>query len=124
MIMVDSDIIIWILRGKNEFLDELENKINEQNESLFITPIQIPEILSGTRASEMEDTDRMMKSFNILDINENIGKIAGKYLKKYRKSHGITLADSLIAASAILNKTKLWTLNRKHYPMLSEESFE
>ena len=71
MIMVDSDIIIWILRGKNEFLDELENKINEQNESLFITPIQIAEILSGTRASEMEDTDRVMNG--TLSLANHIG---------------------------------------------------
>ena len=41
----------------------------------------------------------------------------GEYLRRYRRNHGVELADALIAASAALNGAELWTRNRKHYPM-------
>lgn len=46
-----------------------------------------------------------------------IGRWAGDYLRRYRKSHGIDLGDALIAASAVVNNSTLWTRNLKHYPM-------
>jgi predicted nucleic acid-binding protein len=38
-------------------------------------------------------------------------------LRRYRKSHGVELADALIAATAVAHSAMLWTRNRKHYPM-------
>jgi predicted nucleic acid-binding protein len=38
-------------------------------------------------------------------------------LRQYRKSHGVEIADALIAAAAVANRAELWTRNRKHYPM-------
>ena len=46
-----------------------------------------------------------------------IGRRAGEYLRSYRKSHGVELGDALIAASAVATGARLWTRNRKHYPM-------
>src|SRR3954464_3855925 len=40
-----------------------------------------------------------------------------KALKRYRKSHAVELGDALIAASAVERGARLWTRNRKHYPM-------
>ena len=53
-----------------------------------------------------------------------VGRQAGGYLKQYRKSHGVKLGDALIAASAHRNNASLWTLNRKHYPMIGLSFFE
>ncbi len=44
-------------------------------------------------------------------------------MQTYRKSHHVTLSDSLIAASTVLNNLKIWTLNKKHYPMISQKDF-
>jgi predicted nucleic acid-binding protein len=43
--------------------------------------------------------------------------VAGALLRQYKKSHGLEIADALIAAAAIQNQAALWTRNRKHYPM-------
>jgi len=50
-------------------------------------------------------------------LDYETGYIAGRYLKQYRKSHGLALGDALIAAAAVQNDAALWTRNRKHFPM-------
>jgi predicted nucleic acid-binding protein len=45
-----------------------------------------------------------------------IGRGAGRYLNAYSRSHGIELADALIAAAAHARDIPLWTLNRRRYP--------
>ena len=47
----------------------------------------------------------------------SVAEQAGAYLRKYRLSHGVGIADALIAACAVANKAELWTRNRKHYPI-------
>ena len=46
------------------------------------------------------------------------------YLRQYGKSHGVEIADALIAASAVANRATLWTRNRKHYPMKELSFFD
>jgi len=58
-----------------------------------------------------------------LQLDDQIGKTAGEYINVYGKSHAVTLADALIAAAAKTNSLKIWTLNRKHYPMLGDKDF-
>jgi predicted nucleic acid-binding protein len=53
-----------------------------------------------------------------------IGRRAGDYLRRYRKSHGVELGDALIAATAVANGSTIWTRNRKHYPMKELSFFE
>lgn len=124
MIVVDTDILIWILRGRESILDLFKKKIEKQNKIFFITAIQIAEIYAGVREAEKIVTERLIKSFNILKIDEKVGELAGKYLNRYLKSNNVTLSDAMIAAVTVLNDMKLWTLNKKHYPMLEEKVFE
>jgi len=38
-------------------------------------------------------------------------------MRRYRKSHSLEVPDAIIAASAVVTEGRLWTLNRKHFPM-------
>ncbi|MBI4484176.1 MAG: hypothetical protein HY652_14975 [Acidobacteria bacterium] len=38
-------------------------------------------------------------------------------ISAYSRSHGVELADALVAATAYWNKIPLWTLSKRHYPM-------
>ena len=40
--------------------------------------------------------------------------------REYGKSHGVGLADALIAATAEVVGAQLVTLNKKHFPMLDD----
>ncbi len=121
MIIFDTDIIIWILRGKETIVTDAKRLSEETSGNIYITPVQVAEVYSGMKEKEERKTRELIESFYFLDINKRIGELAGIYLNKYRKSHQIELADAIIGASAKNYNFKLFTLNTKHYPMLSKD---
>ena len=123
MILLDTDILIWILRGNKEIKEQFSKIVTDSNGLVFLAPIQIAEIYAGLREKERVETELFLDSFHFVDINKNIGKLAGQYLNKYSKSHNVTISDSMIAACIKVHSCKLWTLNHKHYPMLEEKHF-
>lgn len=56
--------------------------------------------------------------FRVVPVNADIGKAGGLYKRDYGKSHGVGLADAILAATAEAENAELKTLNTRHYPML------
>lgn len=123
MVIVDTDIIIWILRGDRGIEEKFKSLVVIANGEVFITPIQIAEIYSGIRPKERIKAENFIESLNIITIDKAIGKLAGEFINQYGKSHNVTMADALIGACAKINGFKIWTLNKKHYPMFSGTGF-
>jgi predicted nucleic acid-binding protein len=123
MVVADSDILIWILRRDEALTERFKAAILETNGHVFITPIQVAEIYSGMRPKEKIKVEAFVESLNVLDIDKRIGKLAGEYLQDYGKSHSVTMADALVGAAAKANVLKLWTMNKKHYPMFESDEF-
>ncbi len=121
MIVFDTDVLIWILRGKEEIIQKSEKLIKETNGYIYITPIQIAEIYAGARKKEYKQIENLLSSFKIIEIDFEIGKVAGEFINKYKKSHNVELADAIIGATCYVYDFKLWTLNKKHYPMIKEK---
>jgi predicted nucleic acid-binding protein len=69
------------------------------------------------KPDEEGQLEYFLSGFRNIVLTGQIAEIAGRYLNKYRKSHGINMADAIIAATAKLTDSKLYTLNTKHYPM-------
>jgi len=53
----------------------------------------------------------------VVPIDTEIGKAGGLCKRDYGKSHGVGLADAILAATAEAENAELKTLNIKHYPM-------
>jgi len=123
LIILDTDILIWVLRKNKEIKNKLIKATLETDGGLYITPIQIAEIYAGIRPSEEKIIKKFLNSFNIIPIDVQIGELAGRFINQYRKSHSVEIADAIIAAASIVNNFKLWTLNKKHYPMIKKENF-
>jgi predicted nucleic acid-binding protein len=51
-------------------------------------------------------------------VSAAIAKAAGLHKRDYAKSHGVGLADAVVAATANAEGAELKTLNIRHYPML------
>jgi len=120
MVIVDTDILIWILRGREDIIRKFQKLVEETNGEIYLTPIQVAEIYSGAKPTELPKIKKFLDSFEVLDLNREIGKIAGQIVNKYGKSYGVKLADAFIAASAEYYNCKLWTLNIKHYPSVKD----
>lgn len=120
-ILIDSDIIIWFLRGKEEFVKNLSDLI--RTSQVFVSPISIAEIYAGAKKKEENIIKEFFELLQVIEISNETAKAAGNFIQNYRKSHSVELADALIGATAKVNDLLLWTLNKKHYPMLKKSNF-
>ncbi len=73
---------------------------------------------AGVRDGEREKLDEFVSLFPVLPITSEIAKNGGLLKRDYHRSHGVGLADALMAATAIKQNAELKTLNTKRYPML------
>nr|WP_255552879.1 type II toxin-antitoxin system VapC family toxin [[Phormidium] sp. ETS-05] len=86
-----------------------------------MSTMTIAELYAGVRdGKEMEALNELIRAFQVMPIDENISIKGGLYRRDYGKSHGMGLADAIIAATAELNGVTLVTLNQKHFPMIAD----
>jgi predicted nucleic acid-binding protein len=119
--LLDSDVIIWHLRGRKEVTDVLRDL---QKFGLpACSALSVLEIQLGVKKGEEEKTDRFLKSLRIFDVDMEIASKAAQLIRRH-KARGVTLdlPDSVIAATCILHELILVTYNTKHYP-ISEIKF-
>jgi predicted nucleic acid-binding protein len=50
-------------------------------------------------------------------VNREIIDLAGRYFREFRSSNGIDINDAILAATCALTGGRIYTLNKKHYPM-------
>ena len=111
--IIDTDVLIWFYRGY-----EIAKKIVLDAVPFKVSAITYIELLEGIR--NKEELGKLKEDFSewgveILQINESISSKAIALVEKYKLSHNLELADSLIAATALENNEILLTGNFKHY---------
>jgi predicted nucleic acid-binding protein len=116
IIILDSDVIIESLRGNETVISSLK-KHYQGGASISFTAISVAEIYAGVRQHEEKAVQNFFLNLNFISFTEDMGIKAGEYLRTFQKTHGIGIADALIAACTVLTKASLMTLNAKHYPM-------
>lgn len=123
-VLVDSDILIEVSRGKDAAIVSKWLGLGNSGAAVLYSPISVAELWAGARPNEHDALNNLFRTLTCIPIGEDAGRRAGDYLSRYRKSHGVEIADALIAAGALANNAKLWTRNRKHYPMKDISFFE
>ena len=116
-VLVDSDILIEVSRGKDQRILTRWAELSQSDNLILYSPVSVAELWAGARPREYEVLTRLFRVLICAPIDNETGRQAGDYLRQYRKSHGVELADALIASAASLSAAALWTRNRKHYPM-------
>lgn len=116
-ILFDSDIVINILKKEKDFIEKFLH-MNSEGVKFFYNSIISAEIYAGAYEKELAYIKELFSHFACIELDCQIGEVAGKYANKYKKSHhNISLEDYLIAATAKYHGLSLWTNNKKHYPM-------
>jgi predicted nucleic acid-binding protein len=114
MVVIDTDILIDAGRGVNEAVDCL--KRIEQKSDIAISVVTQMELIIGCRnRDELLSLELFLKRSQIIKIDEAISDKSVELLKQYRLSHGLLIADALIAATAIVTDHQLVSKNQKDY---------
>ena len=116
-ILVDTSVLIDLQRGEKttiDFFDKYKDKI-------VISRITACEFIYGAQnKKEKEINKKFMEKLDIAEINETVSKYTFSLLDKYGLGIKLGVADTLIAASAIVYKLHLWTLNKRHFRRFKE----
>jgi predicted nucleic acid-binding protein len=102
LIIVDTDILIDAGRNVNEALNCLQQI--EQRLPAAVSSVTQMELIIGCRnKNELDSLEQFLNRYHIIRLNEQISDTAIDLLKRYRLSHGLLIADALIAATAIIS---------------------
>ena len=114
MIIVDTDILIDVSRGNADAIAYLESL--ENTTEIAISVITEMELLVGCQSKrELQATEKFVNRFSVLPFDERISKTTIDLLKEYHLSHGLLMADGIIAATAISYQFPLVSKNQKDY---------
>lgn len=115
LMLPDTDVLIDFLRGYPQAV----TFVNKNASRIILSPIVIAELYAGVRDGDEQDIlDNFIALFPVIPVTSEIATAGGLFKRDYGKSHGVGLADAIIAASCISEQAALKTLNIKHYPMI------
>lgn len=116
--LIDTDVIIWYMRGNQKALKTLKNY-----KGFTISVVTYMELVQGMRnKNELTSLRKALKSWDtkIIYITEEISSKAMFYVEQHYLSHSVQLADALIGATAVAYGIPLLTGNDKHYRIVKD----
>jgi len=114
----DTDVLIWVLRGNPKAA-----KAVDDTNARAVSMVTYMELLQGARDKrEVKAIKSFLTDmrFRSLPLTENIGHRASIYMEEYGLSAALSLADALIAATAVEAHEPLLTGNDRHYRPIRE----
>lgn len=116
MIVLDTTVLIDVLRGHSRAIDYLA-ALQEPPACSEITRV---ELLRGVRHADREPAERLMRALDWIRLDEQVARRAGVLGRAWRRSHALAVADLVIAATAQELGAELATSNVRHYPMFDD----
>ncbi len=117
--LVDTDILIDAGRDVPEAVAYLKGI--KATSTLTISVITQMELMVGCRnKAELQKLDKFLNQFQIIKLNEAIADKAVELLRVYRLSHGLLIADSLIAATALTSNMAFLSKNQRDYKFIAK----
>ena len=116
-LLLDTTVLIDALRNRKNRREFLALLI-EQGHLLSTSVLNIGEVYSRMRPAESSQTAIFLNSLECFPVTGSIAKRAGT-LRYHAGSKGITLslADMIVASTALEHSLSLITDNRRHFPI-------
>lgn len=113
-ILLDTDILIEFSRGNQTAAQRIAEW--EKNGAVFASDITWMEMMVGARnKQDLQAIEHCLQRFYRLPVTEAISTKAVDLIRQYRLSHGLLIADALIAATALIHQGKLATYNQRDF---------
>jgi predicted nucleic acid-binding protein len=110
VVLIDSDVLIDIARDVRDAVACVDQI--ERASSPAISVVTQMELIVGCRnKAELRKLDR----FQVVRLTEPISDRSLELLRRYRLSHGLLIADALIAATALSMEAPFVTKNQIDY---------
>lgn len=121
-LLLDTDIIVNVGRDRAGAVEQVSTMINSG--SVYISAVTEMELIIGCRnKAELKNLAMLLERFTIIPITPEITASSIRLLKTYRLSHGLLIADALIAATALVTDRVLVSGNAKHFSMINNLQF-
>ncbi len=112
--LLDSDVLIWLLRGRSETLQRVESL----DGPLGVSVVSRAEVWAGAREAEHRKIEDLFLSLTTYAVDGPVADLAGEFLRRYRRrGQSLELPDAFIAATAVVHGLMLVTYNLAHFPM-------
>jgi predicted nucleic acid-binding protein len=90
-VLVDSDILIEVSRGRDPEIVSKWLELGQSNDAILYSPVSVAELWAGARTNEHHALRNLFATLVCAPMDSETGKQAGDYLRQYRKSHGVEL---------------------------------
>ena len=113
--LLDTTFIIDVLNNRRNRPAVMRELIADQHE-LACCPINVTEIYTGLREPERDRTEALLRSFELIPISFEAGRLAGELLQSGKvQGKTFSVPDMIIAAVCITEDLTLITDNRKDF---------
>jgi len=116
-VLFDTDVLIDAGRNVDDAVSCLQGV--EQNSILGISIITQMELMVGCRnKSELRSLEQFLRRFEVISLNKAIADTGVDLIRRYRLSHGLLIADALIAATALSVKIPFISKNQRDFKFI------
>lgn len=118
--LLDTTVLIDLSRGNSEAA-EFVNACRGSSIKLFISVISAMEVIAGCRDTiEVQKAKNLIADFEVLQLSAAESAKAYALMLAFSKSHGLTIPDALIAATALVKGLELNSDNARHFKMITD----
>lgn len=118
MVLCDTNVFIHAFNGDSDTLTAL-NTIGYDN--IILSSITVMELYQGMgNKKELQAMKKKIKYYDVLQVDDQISERAIELIDQYNLSHGLTIPDAIIGASAVIHSIELFTYNIKDFKFIPD----
>jgi len=118
LVLCDTSVIVGVLR-RHEPTAKMLEALGHQRVALSV--ITVMELYKGARDKpQLHILVKALRQYPHVPVDVQVSSLALVYIETYHLSHGLTLPDALIAATACRANLPLFTLNTKDFRYIPE----
>lgn len=116
MILCDTNVFIHAFNENQTVIDQL--KIIGLGKTV-LSAITLMELYQGmSNKVELARMKKAMSYYDVVQIDNDISKMAIDLMEKFNLSHGLQIPDAIIGATAIIYQIPLYTYNIKDFKFM------